>query len=480
MRNFSFLMVLLTVMGLISCSENEPKVIHDFSNYDSNKLQQVFFADKSSSEFSFSSVSSWTAEVTIDDSAESTTEPWLTLSATSGDSGDNKIIISAEINTTGTDRTASVILQSAKLNESITIIIEQKGTTENGEIPESIYPVDFRYLTFGPQGNSGGPSISYIKHDGTVVKNLFKDANGEDIGDAPNDILQSKDNLFISSRSFYGSNKIEIVNANSFKRIKTIDFGSKIAISNIVNLDEDKIFVMGSYKKGYNRIFSIGVVDTKSEDPMESIFDLNYKPRAAIKVDNKIVVVSKFTNTEILFFDTNNITIDGMRVLDAGKISFDNCKASLEADKHKKIWTAMQDLNYQVTLCCIDPATETILHEIAIPGASTLKTTAITMSNDGQHVYVRTHEAFYKVDVDKAIFPEEPTFEHSRETGLVCDLKMTKEGTLLFIDYRYEDNAPSRVYEYKESSDGSWARLVEDGVAVAPHAKSLYVAKYEK
>ncbi len=455
-----------------------PEVIPNFSNYDSTKIQQLFFADKFSSEFEFSSKSSWTAEVTDVNSAESTAELWLMLSAKSGESGDNKILISAEVNTTGIDRKASVILQSAESDTPITITVEQKSTTEDGRIPEKIYPVDFRYLTFGPQGDYGAPSISYIKSDGTVVLNQFKDVNGENIGDTPNDILQSKDNLLVSIRSFYGSNKIEIINANSFKKIKTIDFGSKIAISNIVSLDDDRIFVAGSHKIGYNRVFSIGTVDTKSENSMESIFDVDYKPRAAIKVDEKIVVVSKFPNTEILFFDTNNITLDGMRILNAGKISFDNSKASLVVDKNKMIWTVMQDQNYEVTLCCIDPVTETIIHDIIVPGGSTIKTTAIAMSNDGQNVYVRTHEAFYKVNVDKATFQDDPIFEHTEHTGLVCDLKMTKEGTLLFIDQRYEANAMSRVYEYKENSDGSWVRLVADGVAVAPHTKLLYVAKY--
>ena len=477
MRNFSFLMVLLTAMGLVSCTENEPKVIPDFSNYDSNQLQQSFFADKSSSEFLFSSNSSWTAEVADLSPAKAATELWLTLSATSGESGDNKIIINADVNYTGIDRSASITLQSAKSNAQIIITIEQKSTVENGDIPEKIYPVDFKYLTFGPSGASGGPSITYVKNDGTVVKNLFKDANGEDIGESPNDIIQSKDNLLVSVRSFYGSNKIEIINANSFKKIKTIDFGSKIAISNMISLDDDKLFVMGSYKIGYKRIFNIGTVDTKSENPMESIFDLKYKPRAAIKVDDKIVVVSKFSNTEILFFDTDNITLDGMRVTNTDKMSFDNCKASLVVDKNKKIWTVMQNNDYQVTLCCIDPVTETIIHDISIPGGSTVNTVATTMSNDGQYIYVRTHEAFYKVNIDKAVFPFDPTFEHNEHTGTVYDLKMTKEGTLLFIDHRFEDNAPSIVYEYKENSDETWTRLVENGIAVAPHAKSLYVAK---
>ena len=480
MRNFSFLMLLLSVMGLVSCSENEPVVIPNFSNYDSSKLQQTFFADKSTAEFVFSSEFSWTAVVNDDNVAKSATELWLTLDRKSGERGDNKLIISAEFNATGIDRTVSILLQSTQSDDLITIKIEQKSTNESGDIPETIYPVDFRYLAYGPRGTSGGPSISYIKHDGTLVDNLFKDANGEDIGDAPNDILQLDDDLLVSVRAFYGSNKIEIINANSFKKIKTLDFGSAISISNMVSLDDDKIFVMGSYKKGYNRIFSIGTIDTKLENTLESIFDLKYKPRAAVRVDDKIVVVSKFPSTEILFFDTNNITFDGMRSIDSGKSSFDNCKTSLEVDKNKKIWTVMQDGGYNVMLCCIDPVNETVIHEIEVPGASTIKTTSIAMSNDGQHVYIRSYEAFYKVDIDKAVFPDDPTFEHNEHTGNVYDLKMTKEGTLLFVDERLEDDARSRVYEYKENSDGSWTRLVEEGVGVAPHAKSLYVAKYEK
>ena len=480
MRNFSFLMLLLTVMGLVSCSEDEPVVIPNFSNYDSSKLQQTFLADKSSAEFLFSSLSSWTTVVDVENAAKSSTELWLTLDAISGESGDNKIIISADVNVTGIDRTASILLQSTNSDELITLKIEQKSTNANGDIPEMIYPVDFRYLTYGPGRNYGGPSISYIKHDGTVVDDQFKDANGEGIGKDPNDILQSNENLLVSVRDFYGSNKIEVIHANSFKKVKTLDFGSTISISNMVSLDDDKLFVMGSYKKGYNRIFSIGTIDTKLENTLESRFDLKYKPRAAVRVDDKIVVVSKLPATEILFFDTNNITLDGMRSIDSGNSSFDNCKTSLEVDKNKKIWTVMQTANYEVVLCCIDPVKETVIHQIAVPSASTIKTTSIAMSNDGQHVYLRSYEAFYKIDVDKAVFPDDPTFEHNEHTGNVYDLKMTKEGTLLFVDERLEDNARSRVYEYKENSDGSWTRLVKEGVAVAPHAKSLYVAKYEK
>ncbi len=478
MRNFSFLTLLLTVVGLVSCSENEPKVIPDFSNYDSSQLQQSFFADKTSSEFSFSANSAWTTEVTYANSAKSTTDQWITLSAESGVSGENMITISANVNSTGTDRTASIVLQSLKSISPITITIEQLSTNANGDIPEMIYPVDFKYITYGPRGNFGGPSITYVKNDGTIVANMFKDANGEDVGSDPNDIIQSKDNLFISIRAFYGSNKIEMINANSFKKIKTIDLGNTLSVSNMVNLEDDKLFVMGSYKKGYNRKFSIAIIDPKADNPIESRFDLGFKPRAACRVDDKIVVISKFSNTEILFFDTNNITLDGMRVLNSGKMSFDNSKASIVVDKNKKVWTVMQDENYKVTLCCIDPVTEKILHDIDVPGGSTVKTIALAMSNDGQSVYLRTHEAFYKVNVDTAVFPDDPSFEHRAETGLVCDLKTTKEGTLLFIDHRYEDNAPSVVYEYKENSDGSWTKLVEAGVAVAPHTKSIFVAKY--
>ena len=71
-------------------------------------------------------------------------------------------------------------------------------------------------------------------------------------------------------------------------------------------------------------------------------------------------------------------------------------------------------------------------------------------------------------------------FEHREHTGTVNDLKMTKEGTLLFIDERLEDGAPSVVYEYKENADGNWTRLLEKGVAVGRGAGKLYVAKYEK
>ena len=358
------------------------------------------------------------------------------------------------------------------------------------EIPsEIVYPVDFRYLTFGPGGNSGGPSLSYIKNDGTIIVDHYKDVNGESIGESPNTILQSKENILVAVRNFHGSNKIEIINSNSFTKVKTIDL--ELAPSSMISLDDDKVLVVGSYKKSSygDRTYRIDIIDTKSANPKVSSIDLPYKVRTAVKVGDKVALVCKrtmlpsfeFEGTEILFFDADNITLEGMRHIDSKQYSIEHSRASLEVDKNKKIWTIMQTDGGIVKLCCIDPLTEEIIHNVDIPLATTLKTAAIAMSNDGQYVYVRAYEAFYKVNVDDVngdVFSNDPIFEHSENTGTVSDLKTTKEGTLLFVDKRLEDNTPSRVYEYKENSDGTWTRLVKDGSAVAPHAMYIYVAKH--
>ena len=478
-------MLLLSAMGLVSCSEESPKVIPDFSNYNPSELNQQFFADKVDSEFSFSSISSWTAVVDDDPSANSDTEPWLTLSSTSGVSGDHVITINVKKNTTGADRQGSIVLTSGK--STISILVEQLQTLEDGSVPEKIYPVDFRYITLSGTGMRGeDPLVSYIKNDGTVIPDYYYQVHNESVGENPGDVIQVKDNIILLIQLYWcwnTTNKIQILNSNSFEEVKTIDFGSDLSPHSIVNIKDDNMFLLVGGETKSNNTYSLNIIDIESNKPIKSSFEVPFSAQILSKVGDKIVVVggreSEGRSPSIAFFDVNNITLEGMRQSEIDMGLLYTNKVSLEKDKNNNLWTLMVNANYEIMLCCIDMETEKIIHNIKVPAAIT-STTSLAVSNDGASIYVRTHEAFYKLNVDNAIFSEDPLFEHREHTGTVNDLKMTKEGTLLFIDERLEDGAPSVVYEYKENADGNWTRLLEKGVAVGRGAGKLYVAKYEK
>ncbi|HIW65464.1 MAG TPA: DUF4595 domain-containing protein [Candidatus Alistipes intestinipullorum] len=81
---------------------------------------------------SFTTTGPWRATVTETRASE---VDWITLSADHGDAaGDYTITITLDVNTSGADRKATITIESG--TTKITITVEQKATTEEGEIPD--------------------------------------------------------------------------------------------------------------------------------------------------------------------------------------------------------------------------------------------------------------------------------------------------------------------------------------------------------
>lgn len=128
----------MLALGLSGCSENEEN--KDIVLTGGTQTTQTVYADQTAGDANgirFTAVSDWT--VTVTEAVASTrtggsSVDWLTLSAYSGGPGEYTLTMTIRENLTGQDRKAKIEIRCGA--DIITITVEQKGTTEDGEIPE--------------------------------------------------------------------------------------------------------------------------------------------------------------------------------------------------------------------------------------------------------------------------------------------------------------------------------------------------------
>ena len=153
-----FIMLFVAGMATVafnSCSKesegkDDERKIPAIQVKNQNDLTQTFYADAGRSRgISITTTGAWTSAIKTPATSSSRRSRaleappgWITISPDRGDkAGDYTIFISLEINTTGVDRTALIIISSG--GASITITVKQKGVTVNGDIPDTPDPLTY-------------------------------------------------------------------------------------------------------------------------------------------------------------------------------------------------------------------------------------------------------------------------------------------------------------------------------------------------
>lgn len=483
------ILILLSLLGVISCEKNLPAV-PNFSDYDAEKLNIEFYADKSTSEFEFSTLESWTAVIKDADNAKSSENSWLTLDTQSGERGDSKIVISTVINTTGAKRSLSIIISSGE--ELLIVKVVQNEVDSEGDIPDKIYPVDFEYLTLSRAGNrmdSAPPAISYIQNNGTVILGKYKDINGKSLAINPSSITQVKDKLVVTIVNYFGENKLEVLDATTLEIVKTHSFGREFSPRYVLPVEGDRVMIVGESTGHTDDTYSVVVADLSLDNIVVTEFTPGFRVCTAAKVGSKIVMIgdedmsfwpSDPNTYQLVVFDKDNITLEGMRVI-ADNTSIYTSSPRLVVDKDNNVWTLIKSPTQsesRATLAKIDLEAETLTALFPIANTNRMTQPSIAICNAGELIYIRSHKAFYKIATSNPIAPDDPLFEHMDETGTVSDLHINRKGNIVFLDNVAMHNAPSVFYEYVENSDGSWSRLLDNGANVAPNTDVIYLAKF--
>lgn len=130
----------IMLLSFAACSDDDNGTGKDIELTGGTQTSQTIYADEingAADGIKFSTTGAWQATVselqlrTASDNAVD----WLTLSQYNGDkAGDYTLTLTLKENYSGKDRKAEIKIISG--NSSITITVEQKGTTESGEEPE--------------------------------------------------------------------------------------------------------------------------------------------------------------------------------------------------------------------------------------------------------------------------------------------------------------------------------------------------------
>ncbi len=331
-----------------------------------------------------------------------------------------------------------------------------KAELENLDSTKPAVESDFHYLTLNVKGSQhdGSPSISFMHKDRTMMLDQYMSANNSQVREEPNCAIQIGEKLFIGTGASFcpGSCSVAIVDANTLKQEHLIDLGSEMRVHGIADLGNNKIFIAGiNYEGGYN----MAVIDLA--DDYKVVQKLYYKTSKFThvqRVGNKILVGSQYggDSGEILVLDVNNISTEGVRTIEGSTRLFSN-DASFEVDKNGNAWTlSMPESWGPAWLTKIDMKKESCEHVLSIDYSS-YRTAALTIDNKGKYLFVRSHEAIYKLDAEN-ISTElyDPYFEMMGQWTELKDLEMTKEGTLLVAN----KTTPGEVLEYTEV-DGNWS-----------------------
>lgn len=362
-------------------------------------------------------------------------------------------------------------------------VVTDKTESEK-EPAEIIIPVDFRYLTLNREGNYSGqtPSLSYVHKNGTVFDDYYKTVNGEQVFCDPNAAFHFIDKVLLGHGSNWNDNGVSILEGNSFKKVDHIDLKQNMTPYTIEWLGGDSIIVAGRYKDEELNAF---IADISGKATIKRKLNIGFTVYSVKKIGDKVFMLGCRDNRngepvqpDLIVMDVKNIHESGFRKIKSN-LHLSSRYSVPSIDKNGNLWfAATENDERQYKLFCIDSKTETVKHAITMPVTmSTMNELAYTMSNDGKTVYLRSHKAFYTVDVDAPAELDEPVYEFLRHVGLLCDLKITKEETLLFIDQKQSPNTPSEVFEVRPDSKG-WELI--GTTEVGQNAKSIYVSKYEK
>ena len=167
MKKILFHLFLLASLFMAACHDDNggPSSIV----IDKDQQNQTAYADDTEKTIRFEATEAWHTEVDYTATkATETVEKWVSLDPASGEAGEITIKLALSTNYTGTDRKATIHIICG--GTTITVIIEQKGETENGEVPDEEYVKSLKSL-LPPTANR---ITSYLP---TMNKDVYKNTH---------------------------------------------------------------------------------------------------------------------------------------------------------------------------------------------------------------------------------------------------------------------------------------------------------------
>lgn len=157
--------MLLSLAGSIACSDDNNDV--DTITITKEQQNQTVYADETAKTIRFTATEAWRTKVEyVATKVAATADNWVTLDPPEGEAGEVSIHVTLDLNNTGSDRRAEVKITCG--STTITVNIEQKGKTADGDIPvqlKKVSTVEIREIINSEEGSRESKELYTFRYD---------------------------------------------------------------------------------------------------------------------------------------------------------------------------------------------------------------------------------------------------------------------------------------------------------------------------
>ena len=320
------------------------------------------------------------------------------------------------------------------------------------QVPENIRAIVINEGVF-PNGTA---SITLLKTDGNVTQDIFRGVNNRPLGDVAQSITAINDLYYIPINN---GTKVEVVNQTTFQSVETMTLHPNTIPMYITHLGGDSAVV--SDQEFNSALMIVDLNHHKQRPFVRRTVDVGMRSFHMRVVANKLFV----GGDKLTAFDLGAIHTDQKRMLrnQAGQ-TIPVCDfAKIICDYRDRLWVLSPDKVY-----CIDPVTETCLHEITFDATvSNMWNKCIDISADKKRLYINAGASVYSLDVDQigATAMQHPIFTPTLPEiaqGNIYSMHVSKEETIFLCNVFLNTETRATIYEYKP--EGTLVRQFTAGI----------------
>jgi DNA-binding beta-propeller fold protein YncE len=307
------------------------------------------------------------------------------------------------------------------------------------------------------EGNfmGGNGSISFYSYDSLKIYNdIFIKANGRPLGDVPNSITISGENIYIVVNN---SGKIEVVDKNTLESVKTIT--GLNAPRNISVVNSSKAYVSSMYSD------SVTILNL-TDNSISGHINIRRSSEAISVIRNKAFISNWIGGNEIIVINTDND-----KVTDSVKVAME--PESMVIDRDKVLWVLCNGgwkREFNAELIAVNTTTNDIERKLVFPSRLSSPSCLQIDGTGSTLYYLETGVRKLKTDAvsipSTAYIPESGHYFYKlginpvNEDILVTDaVDYQQKGHLLiyrsngtFMDDKLADIIPGMMY-FKLNSD---------------------------
>ena len=251
-----------------------------------------------------------------------------------------------------------------------TIFISACSTPE--QKPKGEYATGIFIVNEGNFSESNGDISFYDEATSTVTQDIFNKANGVSTGGIIQSVYFYKNFAFIIDQL---GNRIEVVEAATFKSIATIEEGLSTPRYMVVANNKGYVSNWGSFDNNFDLPDSyVAVIDLSSYTVTKSI-DIGNGAEGLLEYGGSVYVADSYANT-IESIDPNTDTVKESITVADSPVGF-------AEDKNGKVWVLSSSFLSGSALSQLDLASSRVLKTFSV-GASAK---SLTINNAGDQLY---------------------------------------------------------------------------------------------